>query len=62
MLNKNWKTSLTAVIAGVVILVNKYWELGLPVEVITAVGIGLVGLFAKDCDTTGAGDNARKES
>lgn len=56
----NWKTSVPAILASVTILANQYFALALPVEVIVALGIGIVGLFAKDYDTTGAGDSARK--
>jgi hypothetical protein len=57
----NWKTTLSAVLGGVVILVNKYWDLGLPPDVVIAVVIGVVALFMKDYDTTGNGKESTKE-
>ena len=57
----NWKTTLSAVLGGVVILVNKYWDLGLPQDVVIAVVIGVVALFMKDYDTTGNGKESTKE-
>jgi hypothetical protein len=57
----NWKTTLSGVIGGVVILVNKYFDLGLPQDVVIAVVIGVVALFMKDYDTTGNGREAAKE-
>ncbi len=56
----NWKTTLSAVVGGLVILANKYFELGLPQDVVIAVVIGVVALFMKDYDTTGTGTNATK--
>lgn len=58
----NWKTTLSAVIGGLVILANKYFDLGLPQDVVIAIVIGIVALVSKDYDTTGTGDNARKDN
>lgn len=49
----NWKTTLTALIGGCVILINKYAQLDLPSEVIITVVIAAVALVSKDYDVTG---------
>lgn len=58
---KNWKTSITALIGAVVMLVNKYAHLDLPSDVIIIATIAAVSLFTKDYDTTGAGADAEKK-
>lgn len=62
----NWKTTLAAVIGGVVVLLNKYLipAIGvepLPSDVLIVIVLGVVSLFMKDHDTTGAGINAEKK-
>ena len=57
----NWKTTLSGVVGGLVILANKYFDLGLPQDVVIAVVIGVVALLMKDYDTTGNGREATKE-
>lgn len=58
---KNWETSLAGVVGGIVIIANKYWDLGLPAEVVISIVIGAVALLAKDKSTTGIGKDATKE-
>ena len=56
----NWKTTVTALIGALVILVNKYAHLDLPSDVIIILVVAAISLFTKDYDTTGTGVNARK--
>ena len=49
----NWKTTLTALVGGCVILANKYLHLDLPSEVVITVVIAALALVTKDYDVTG---------
>lgn len=60
---KNWKTTLTGIIGAIAvalipILQNVKYE---PKDLVIPVVIAVLGVLAKDYDTTGAGKDAKKE-
>lgn len=59
---KNWKTTVTALVGYVMILVNKWFGDVVAPEVATGIVICVITLFTKDYDTTGIGYDAHKSS
>jgi Na+-translocating ferredoxin:NAD+ oxidoreductase RnfD subunit len=57
----NWKTTVTGLVGGIVILVNKYASLDLPSEVIITVVICALALLTKDHDATGGNREVNKK-
>ncbi len=57
---KNWKTTVTALVGYLMILINKYYGDIVPSDVAIGIVICIISLFTKDYDTTGAGYDAYK--
>lgn len=57
---KNWKTTVTALVGSIMILVNKFFDDVIPSDVAITIVICVITLFTKDYDTTGAGYDAHK--
>lgn len=54
----NWRTTLTALIGAVLLLINYYFNNIVPIELAMPIVTLAVALFAKDSGITGIGDKA----
>jgi len=60
-MKKNWKTIVIGILGGVLLGLNKTFELGIDETHINYITILAMSFFAKDYDTTGIGNDASKK-
>jgi hypothetical protein len=53
MIMKNWKTTLTGLVAAGALFAKMQWNIDIPTEAILAIGLALMGFFSKDHNVTG---------
>lgn len=52
-MKSNWKTTVTGVVTAAAVLIKSIFNIEIPTEAIIAVGVFLIGIFAKDNNVTG---------